>query len=134
MLGRDFEPADFEVLDGVKSAHRIASPYKLASRSFRPNGTVVRIGAAMLRRALAEQVDIADILIEAFRERRDVIRGAAGNALELVGRPDAAATLDLRTYVTQLLLPHSWFDAGSPSGRSERATSRAACSGSAAAP
>ena len=50
-------------------------------------GTVVRIGAAMLRRALAEQVDIADILIEAFRERREVIRAAAGNALEIVGRP-----------------------------------------------
>jgi len=81
-------------------------------------GTVVRIGAAMLRRALAEQVDIADILIEAFRERRDVIRKAAGNALEIVGRPDAAATTDLRTYVTQLLLPHSWFDAASRPGRS----------------
>jgi 3-deoxy-7-phosphoheptulonate synthase len=41
---RDFDPADFEVLDGVKSAHRIASPYKLASRSFRPGGSVVRVG------------------------------------------------------------------------------------------
>jgi thioredoxin reductase (NADPH) len=81
-------------------------------------GTVVRIGAAMLRRALAEQVDIADILIEAFRERREVIRGAARNALELVGRSDAAQTLELRTYVTQLLLPHSWLDAASHSGRS----------------
>ncbi|MGO9897214.1 MAG: 3-deoxy-7-phosphoheptulonate synthase [Bryobacteraceae bacterium] len=34
----------FEVMDGVKEAHRIASPYKLASRSFRPQGTVVRVG------------------------------------------------------------------------------------------
>ena len=41
---RDFDPADFEVMEGVKNAHRIASPYKLASRSFRPGGTVVRIG------------------------------------------------------------------------------------------
>jgi len=41
---RDFEPADFEVMEGVKYAHRIASPYKLVSRSFRPAGTVVRIG------------------------------------------------------------------------------------------
>jgi len=40
---RDFEPADFEVMEGVKTAHRIASPYKLASRSFRPSGTIVRI-------------------------------------------------------------------------------------------
>jgi len=41
---RDFDPAEFEVLAGVKTAHRIASPYKLASRSFRPAGTVVKIG------------------------------------------------------------------------------------------
>jgi 3-deoxy-7-phosphoheptulonate synthase len=34
----------FEVMDGVKEAHRIASPYKLASRTFRPPGTVVRAG------------------------------------------------------------------------------------------
>ncbi|MDQ7906057.1 FAD-dependent oxidoreductase [Phytohabitans sp. ZYX-F-186] len=81
-------------------------------------GTVVRIGATMLRRALAEQVDIADILIEAFRERREVIRAAAGNALELVGRPDAAQTLELRTYVAQMLLPHTWLDAASHPGRS----------------
>jgi 3-deoxy-7-phosphoheptulonate synthase len=41
---RDFEPAEFEVMAGVKNAHRIASPYKLVSRSFCPGGTVVRIG------------------------------------------------------------------------------------------
>ncbi len=34
----------FEVMEGVKEAHRIVSPYKLASRSFRPGGTVVKIG------------------------------------------------------------------------------------------
>jgi 3-deoxy-7-phosphoheptulonate synthase len=41
---RDFDPADFEAMPGVKDAHRIASPYKLVSRSFRPGGTIVRIG------------------------------------------------------------------------------------------
>src|ERR1700732_1358702 len=40
----DFDLAVFEVMDGVKEAHRIASPYKLASRNFRPGGTVVKIG------------------------------------------------------------------------------------------
>ncbi|MCP5112175.1 MAG: 3-deoxy-7-phosphoheptulonate synthase [bacterium] len=38
------DPADFEVMEGVKECHRIVSPYKLASRRFRPEGTVVRIG------------------------------------------------------------------------------------------
>src|SRR6266545_3025780 len=40
----DFDLAVFEVMDGVKEAHRIASPYKLASRSFRPGGTIVQVG------------------------------------------------------------------------------------------
>ena len=40
----DFDPADFEVMDGVKECHRIVSPYKLASRYFKPAGTVVKIG------------------------------------------------------------------------------------------
>jgi 3-deoxy-7-phosphoheptulonate synthase len=40
----DFDLGIFEVMEGVKEAHRIVSPYKLASRNFRPGGTVVRIG------------------------------------------------------------------------------------------
>src|SRR6266700_3170962 len=43
--GKDeFDLAIFEVMEGVKEAHRIVSPYKLASRNFRPQGTVVRVG------------------------------------------------------------------------------------------
>jgi 3-deoxy-7-phosphoheptulonate synthase len=38
------DTADFEVLDGVKEAHRIMSPYKLASRHFKPAGTVIKMG------------------------------------------------------------------------------------------
>ncbi|HZZ40396.1 MAG TPA: 3-deoxy-7-phosphoheptulonate synthase [Acidobacteriaceae bacterium] len=37
-----FEHADFEVLPGVAEVIRISSPYKLAGRSFRPEGTIVR--------------------------------------------------------------------------------------------
>ena len=40
----EFDPADFEVMDGVKECHRIVSPYKLASRHFKPQGTVIKIG------------------------------------------------------------------------------------------
>jgi len=37
-----FDHAEFEVLAGVAEVIRISSPYKLAGRSFRPEGTVVR--------------------------------------------------------------------------------------------
>ncbi|GAA3241483.1 FAD-dependent oxidoreductase [Dactylosporangium siamense] len=80
-------------------------------------GTVVRVGATALRRALAEQDDVADLLLAAFRERREVFRTTAGSALVIVG-PAA----ELRTYATQLLLPHSWLDPSSPAGRSTMAS------------
>lgn len=41
----EFDPAELEALEGVKECHRIVSPYKLASRSFKPAGTIVKIGA-----------------------------------------------------------------------------------------
>ena len=43
--GKDeFDLEVFEAMEGVKEAHRIVSPYKLASRSFRPAGTVIKAG------------------------------------------------------------------------------------------
>src|SRR5579863_8618529 len=39
----DFDTGLVQVMDGVQEVHRIISPYKLASRSFKPGGTVVKI-------------------------------------------------------------------------------------------
>jgi 3-deoxy-7-phosphoheptulonate synthase len=41
----DFDPALLETMEGVKECHRIVSPYKLASRHFKPAGTIVKIGS-----------------------------------------------------------------------------------------
>jgi 3-deoxy-7-phosphoheptulonate synthase len=41
---RSIEPATIEVLEGVQEVHRITEPYKLASRTFKPENTVVTIG------------------------------------------------------------------------------------------
>src|ERR671931_1875719 len=40
----DFDTRNLEVLSGVQEVHRISAPYKLAGRSFRPQGTIVRVG------------------------------------------------------------------------------------------
>jgi 3-deoxy-7-phosphoheptulonate synthase len=37
------DPRDVELIEGVKECHRVISPYKLASRSFRPAGTTVKV-------------------------------------------------------------------------------------------
>jgi 3-deoxy-7-phosphoheptulonate synthase len=41
--GHVVDTRDIELLDGVKEVHRITSPYKLASRSFKPEPTQIRI-------------------------------------------------------------------------------------------
>src|ERR1700727_1140881 len=41
---RDFDHRDFELLDGVREVMRITQPYKLASRQFKPEGTIVDLG------------------------------------------------------------------------------------------
>jgi 3-deoxy-7-phosphoheptulonate synthase len=38
----DFDIRDIEVMSGVEQVHRISSPYKLAARSFRPEGTIIK--------------------------------------------------------------------------------------------
>src|ERR1700737_2858167 len=39
----DFDPRDIEVIDGVREVVRITQPYKLASRAFRRQGSVVEL-------------------------------------------------------------------------------------------
>jgi 3-deoxy-7-phosphoheptulonate synthase len=39
----DFDVRDVEVMPGVQEVHRISAPYKLAGKTFRPEGTVVRL-------------------------------------------------------------------------------------------
>jgi 3-deoxy-7-phosphoheptulonate synthase len=41
--GVEFDIRNLEVLSGVQEAHRISSPYKLAGRSFRPEGTIIHL-------------------------------------------------------------------------------------------
>jgi 3-deoxy-7-phosphoheptulonate synthase len=41
---RDFDHRDFEILEGVREVIRITQPFKLASRQFKPQGTIVDLG------------------------------------------------------------------------------------------
>ena len=41
---RDFDHRDFEIMEGVREVVRITQPFKLASRHFKPQGTIVNLG------------------------------------------------------------------------------------------
>ena len=42
--GKIVDSRDYELLDGVKEVVRITQPYKLCSRTFKPEGTIVQVG------------------------------------------------------------------------------------------
>jgi thioredoxin reductase (NADPH) len=82
------------------------------------DGRVHRIAPARFRRLMAEDPELSDILLEAFRARRDVLRqNGASRGLELVGSAMDSASLALRTYAARRQLPHVWFDADSVAGQ-----------------
>jgi 3-deoxy-7-phosphoheptulonate synthase len=41
---RDFDIRDIELVEGVEEVLRISAPYKLASRAFRPEGSIIYLG------------------------------------------------------------------------------------------
>ncbi|WP_419707010.1 FAD-dependent oxidoreductase [Promicromonospora sp. NFX87] len=77
----------------------------LTARVRRP-GTVVRVRAESFRTVLGEQVDIADVIVEAFSVRRRLIQDTAGSVLEIIGAPNSDRTRALRAFAARLLLPH----------------------------
>ena len=42
--GAEVDPRDIELLEGVREVVKISASYKLASRAFRPDGTIVKVG------------------------------------------------------------------------------------------
>jgi thioredoxin reductase (NADPH) len=82
-------------------------------------GRVHRIAPARFRRLMAEDPELSDILLEAFRARRGVLtQNGASRGLELIGSGMDSASLALRTYAARRRLPHLWFDADSAAGQS----------------
>lgn len=79
-------------------------------------GVVHRISSTRFRRLMAEDGELSDILLSAFRARRELLKGVASRSVEIIGTAASAASLALRTYATRLELAHQWLDADSVSG------------------
>jgi thioredoxin reductase (NADPH) len=83
------------------------------------SGHVHRVAPTRFRQLMAEDPELSDILLEAFRTRREILtRSGASRGIELVGSAMDSASLALRTYAARRRLPHLWFDADSATGRS----------------
>jgi len=75
-------------------------------------GRVLRLDTDAVRRLLAEDDELGDLLLHAlWRRRRSLTTGPAALTLKIVGHEHSAAALALRTYATRLDLVHTWVDA-----------------------
>jgi len=54
---RDFDHRDFELLEGVREVVRITQPFKLASRQFKPQGTIIDLGRGV--KIGGSEIDVA---------------------------------------------------------------------------
>jgi 3-deoxy-7-phosphoheptulonate synthase len=78
------ELAKFEIMPGVMHVHRISSPYKLAGRSFRPEGTVIEFpngvtvgGKQVVAMGGPCSIETRDLIFETARR----VKGAGGTFL-----------------------------------------------------
>jgi len=82
-------------------------------------GRVHRIPPPQLRRLMAADTELSDLLLREFLARRQRLNaGPAAQGLEIIGSDLDSGTLALRTYAARLDLPHVWLDADSVEGRS----------------
>src|SRR4051794_13828026 len=84
-------------------------PY-LTARVTEP-GRVIVIPIPELRRLLAEETDLADLILAALMARRVVLeRGEGARPLQILGSRFSPDTLHLRDYVARNRLPHLFVD------------------------
>jgi 3-deoxy-7-phosphoheptulonate synthase len=78
----EFDPRDIELLEGVREVVRITQPYKLASRAFRPEGTVVDLGRGVRMGGVEVVVAAGPCAVESEEQ----IHGIAGRVAQLGAR------------------------------------------------
>jgi thioredoxin reductase (NADPH) len=80
---------------------------------------VHRVSPPQLRRLMAEDPELSDLLLRAFlARRRRLSAGPAARVLQIIGSELDSEALALRTYAARRALPHIWLDADSVEGRS----------------
>jgi thioredoxin reductase (NADPH) len=81
--------------------------------------SVHRISPPQLRRLMAEDAELSDLLLRAFlARRRRLSAGPAARVLQIIGSELDSEALALRTYAGRRVLPHVWLDVDSLEGGS----------------
>ncbi len=86
----------------------------LAARAER-DSSVIRVDPSSLRRMMAAETDLSDVLFAAFVARREVLRGGADDtAIRIIGSRYSASALALRSFARRRRLAHTFVDLDDP--------------------
>src|ERR1700679_1953240 len=80
-----FDVVEFKVLPGVHDAYRISSPYKLAGRNFRPEGTKVAFKNGVVVGGEAVVVMAGPCSVESLEQIHESAKIAAGGGAKFLG-------------------------------------------------
>jgi thioredoxin reductase (NADPH) len=111
---RTFGPGTFVAELGILTGQVVYLTARVAERA-----RVHRISPPQLRRLMAEDTELSDLLLRAFLARRQRLSaGPAARVLQIIGSELDSEALALRTYAGRRVLPHVWLDADSLEGGS----------------
>jgi thioredoxin reductase (NADPH) len=80
-------------------------------------GTIYRIGAEAFRQLMSHDGDLSDVILTALCRRRDLLKTALADTIEILDSLQSAAGLALVSYAERMEFPHRFSDVQSPRGR-----------------
>ena len=73
-------------------------------------GEVIVVPVAALRRLIATQPTLSDLILAAFLARRSVLRSGAASVIRVVGSRFSSETAAVREFLVRSGIPHEWID------------------------
>lgn len=77
----------------------------------RERGRVLRISTESFRRVMSTKPDLADLIFQAFLERRRILlTGEGAQSVRIIGSRYSPDAMALRSYAARSAFPHAWVD------------------------
>ncbi|MFF2127371.1 FAD-dependent oxidoreductase [Streptomyces olivochromogenes] len=80
------------------------------------DGRIYRIPPDRFRLLMETETALSDLLLTAFRARREILMESASHTIEVVGSASSAECMALRSYLEHMALPYRWMDDATPDG------------------
>ncbi|WP_329537286.1 FAD-dependent oxidoreductase (plasmid) [Streptomyces sp. NBC_01450] len=106
-----FGPGEFVGELSILTGQFVYLPARAAT-----GGLIYRIPPDRFRLLMETETALSDILLTAFRARREILMESASHTIEVIGGSSSAECMALRSYLEHMALPYRWMDDASPDG------------------